>query len=697
MADHRWVKAGVDARRRRRAPRRSLRAQAADPVYRYAYSVILAGTAAVAVAALHGAFGSLAHPTLGLFAILAMAFGADLVALRLPGQVDDMRFSASNLAAYTALLMFGTGAAVVVFAGTGAVNDALVRRLAPIKTAFNAAQYAISMLVTGWVLHLDGGFPAADGSRTVVLAHVPALIASGAALLVTNNALSMRVSAMAMGVRFRDHLRNGLPAVLVDGALVAFTPIVVIVADAGVGLLPLLGLPFAALFWSGRQADRRRHDAQHDALTGLPNRTMFRARLHQELERTRHAGGRVDVLLLDLDGFKEINDTLGHGHGDEVLRLVAARLKGLVRPTDVVARLGGDEFGAVILGLEGETQLHGLAERLRSALDEPVVLGDLHVRAGASIGMACWPEHGGDAETLLRHADVAMYAAKGDRSGCELYDRDRDPYSPERLELLGELRNGIRRGEIVLHYQPKLCLRSGRVKGVEALARWQHPQRGLLGPGAFIELAEQSDLMGALTNRVLRDALAQAAAWETIGLDLSVAVNLSPDTLLDEALPAAVERALADRSLSPDRLQLEITESSLMRDAQRAAKVLEGLRAAGVRVSIDDFGTGYSSLAWLKRLPVHEIKIDRSFVSELAPGSSDAAIVESTVRLGQTLGMTVVAEGVETQAALDLLRGFGCDVAQGYLVSRPQPADEVTAWLLAEREAAGAAPRLRAA
>ena len=691
------MKATRDKRRRRRAPRRSLRAQAADPVYRYAYAVIAAGAAAVALAGVHGAFALLEHPTPGFVAIVAMAFAADLVALRLPGQVDDMRFSASNLAAYTALLIFGTGAAVVAFSGVGAVNDGFVRRLQPIKTAFNAAQYAISMLVSGWVLHLDGGVLPAGGVRTIAVSHMAALVASGLALLVTNNALSMRVSALAMGVRFRDVARAGLPAVLVDGALVAFTPIVVIVADFGAGLLPLLALPFAALFWSGRQADRRCHEAQHDALTGLPNRTMFRARLHQELQRTRRAGGRVDVLLLDLDGFKEINDTLGHGHGDEVLRLVAERLRGLVRPADVVARLGGDEFGAVILGLEGETELRAVAERLRSALDEPVVLGDLHVRAGASIGMACWPEHGGDAETLLRHADVAMYAAKGDRTGCELYDRERDPYSPERLELLGELRDGIQRGEIVLYYQPKLCLRSGIVKGVEALARWEHPQRGLLGPDAFIELAEQSDLMGALTSRVLRDSLAQAAAWEEAGLDLSVAVNLSPDTLLDDALPATVERALAERSLSPERLQLEITESSLMRDAQRAAKVLEGLREAGVRVSIDDFGTGYSSLAWLKRLPVHEIKIDRSFVGELEAGSSDAAIVESTVRLGQTLGMTVVAEGVETEAALDLLRDFGCDVAQGYLIGRPQPAAILTPWLLAQREAAGAAPRLRAA
>jgi diguanylate cyclase len=243
------------------------------------------------------------------------------------------------------------------------------------------------------------------------------------------------------------------------------------------------------------------------------------------------------------------------------------------------------------------------------------------------------------------------------------------------------------RGEFFIDYQPLCSLRDGSLVSVEALVRWRHPQRGLLGPAVFIELAEQSDLMGMLTYRVLHDAVAQAARWRDAGLHLSVAVNLSPEILLDEELPASVERALADHELSPDRLRLEITESTLMRDALRAAQVLERFRALGVRVSIDDFGTGYSSLAWLKRLPVHEIKINRSFVTDLDQDSSDAAIVQSTVQLGQTLGLTVVAEGVETEAALRRLQAFGCDAAQGFLISRPLAADDLTAWLAGRRTA----------
>src|SRR4051812_7843666 len=330
---------------------RALRAQFANPVYRFAYGVITVAAAAVAFAALRGDFALLAHPSAAFLAVCAAGIAAEHIPIRLPGHVDDMRFGGGTLIAYCALIAFGTGGAVAAFGLSVLVDNGVVQRLAPIKTAFNTAQFALSALVAGWVLQLDAGIPAHGGVATLQLAHLPALAAAALALLTMNNGLSTRVTALAMGVPWRENLRAAGPAIIVDVALIAFAPIVVIVADFGAGLLPILALPFAALHWSGRQADRRRHDSLHDALTGLPNRAMFGARLHQELQRAQRANGRIDVLMLDLDGFKEINDALGHLHGDEVLRHVGARLTELLRPSDVAARLGGDEFGVVLVGL----------------------------------------------------------------------------------------------------------------------------------------------------------------------------------------------------------------------------------------------------------------------------------------------------------------------------------------------------------
>jgi diguanylate cyclase (GGDEF)-like protein len=454
-------------------------------------------------------------------------------------------------------------------------------------------------------------------------------------------------------------------------------------------MLPLLTLPFLAIYYSARQADLREHDAMHDKLTGLANRSLFRARVGQELERDRYTHAGVGVLVIDIDHFKDVNDTLGHSEADALLQAIAARVQDAGAPEDLGARLGGDEFGVLVTGVPGPGVLRALAVRIRTLLDDPFVIAGLRLGVSPSIGIAWAPEHGSDADSLLRRADVAMYRAKVQRTGIEYYDPASDPYSPERLVLAAQLRDGIARGELVLHYQPKLNIATGEVVGVEALVRWRHPTRGLMPPGEFIELAERTDVIGALTMSVLRMAIGQVGSWRRVGIDVPVAVNLPAQMLLDRDLPGDVASLLARYGLGARNLQLEITEGSLIHDPHGSAQILDALDAMGVRIAIDDFGTGYSSLAWLKRFPVREIKVDRSFVTDLAADESDAAIVRSTIELGRALGLTVVAEGVETAEVLELLAGYGCDIAQGYLISRPVPAAQLVTWLRARDEVRG--------
>jgi diguanylate cyclase (GGDEF)-like protein/PAS domain S-box-containing protein len=420
--------------------------------------------------------------------------------------------------------------------------------------------------------------------------------------------------------------------------------------------------------------------ALHDGLTGLPNRHLLNERLHASLlSRAPEASGPA-LLLLDLDRFKEVNDTLGHQVGDALLKQIGQRLQGAVQADDLVARLGGDEFAVLLPDTDASGALQ-VADMLGRVLQAPFMLDDQTIAADASIGIAVAPEHGQDADSLLRCADVAMYQAKRSGIGAAVYCAAEDRHRPDRLALLGELRHAIEHDELRLHYQPKLDLRNGVVVGVEALVRWQHPQRGFLPPGDFIPLAEQTGLMTPLSRRVLEAALKQHQAWLRVGLDIPVAVNLSRRTLHDPQLPEMVAQLLARWEVPPGALILEITESSLMADPARAAENLTQLRALGVRISIDDFGTGYSSLASLKNLPVDELKIDQSFVQAMATDASSRAIVRAIIDLADALKLRVVAEGVEDRATWDVLVGLGCDVAQGYFLSRPIAAMELEAWI----------------
>ena len=431
-----------------------------------------------------------------------------------------------------------------------------------------------------------------------------------------------------------------------------------------------------------KQIDSLRHQATHDALTELPNRVLLQDRLTQALADAARDATPIALLLLDLDRFKEINDTLGHHVGDQLLQRIGPRVLELLCGADTMARLGGDEFAVLLPGAE-EAAATALATEILAALAVPFMLEGQSLDVGASIGIALAPAHGDDAATLLRHADVAMYVAKRGHQGHAVYDPAQDGNNPLRLGLMGELRAAIAQGELLLYYQPKLDHTSGRVSGVEALLRWPHPVHGLIAPDQFIPLAEQTGLIAPLTWWVLETALAQCQTWARAGLLLGVAVNLSARTLHDLALPARITALLATYGVPAGLLTLEVTESALMADPTRALNVLTQLAEQGVCLAIDDFGTGYSSLAYLKRLPVHQLKIDRSFIQHLVEGGADAAIVASTIGLGHHLGLRVVAEGVETAEAWQLLAASGCDVSQGYHLSRPVTATELERWLRA--------------
>ncbi len=431
-----------------------------------------------------------------------------------------------------------------------------------------------------------------------------------------------------------------------------------------------------------------------DDLTGLGNRRSFTA----EIEGTVGDGQPCALLMIDLDQFKELNDTLGHHVGDELLRGVGPRLSATMRPGDVVARLGGDEFGVLIKDADTETATVA-AGRLRAALGRPYALAGISLHVGASIGIAVFPEHAQDASTLLRHADVAMYEAKRGRTGHGVYASDGDHHSRDRLELAGEMRHALANDELTLHYQPVADLATGKLVGVEALVRWRHPERGLLAPGAFLPAIEQTELMRELSRRVLAMAICQAGAWFRLDRPWRVAANLSATDLLDNALVGDVSSLLRRYGTPAGRLTLEVTESVLMTDPARAIEMLGELRRLGVQLALDDFGTGWSSLTHLQRMPVHEIKIDRSFVAAMATEASSAAIVSSTVDLAHALGLRVVAEGIEDEATWRRLRDVGCDAAQGYYLSRPLPAAEfeAAAGALAERSRLAAEAPLAAA
>jgi diguanylate cyclase (GGDEF)-like protein len=421
-----------------------------------------------------------------------------------------------------------------------------------------------------------------------------------------------------------------------------------------------------------RQARQSERAALHDSLTDLPNRTLFYGRVEHEIRRCSRDPATFSILMFDLDRFKEINDTLGHSMGDLLLKQLGPRLAASLRPGDTLARISGDEFAVLLPGSVGATATE-IATRILATLRQPFRVPIMNPRLSASIGIVTYPTHGDTAEALLQHADVALYQAKEHRNASAVYDYTRDPYNPARLALASDLDRAVANDEFELHYQPILDTHSLELVSVEALLRWQHPERGLLSPSEFISLAEHTGLIRQLTLLVLRKAICQAREWQEEGHTRPVSVNLSAANLLDTDLIRDLTSILETEGVSAPQLELEITETTIMTDPKRALTTLRELHAMGIRISIDDFGTGYSSLAYLRQLPVHKIKIDKSFVQQLARDDADAKIVRSTIELAHSLGFSVVAEGVEDQQALELLAAYGCDQVQGFHLCRPQP------------------------
>jgi diguanylate cyclase (GGDEF)-like protein len=462
--------------------------------------------------------------------------------------------------------------------------------------------------------------------------------------------------------------------------------IAVKLGTVGIALFGLVLVVFqylvGELLKSKHRGDKLQRMATIDELTGLANRASFRVRLEQEIESSERAGRPFGVMLMDLDRFKEINDALGHHYGDLLLRELGPRLAACVGPQGLVARLGGDEF-AVLPGEQTDDPqvLDELAGQLLASVQQPFVADELSIEVGASVGIARFPRDGSDGHALLRRADIAMYAAKESQTGSKLYAAQHDRHSLQRLNVLSDVRRALDSGEIVVHYQPIVDLSGHGVQGAEGLVRWQHPELGLLPPGSFINTVEQTGLIRPLTQHVLERAISQCAAWRSAGRELSVAVNLSVRNLLDSSLPNQIDTMLSTYGLSPDALQLEITESMIMSDPERVVATVRRLSALGVRISVDDFGTGYSSLANLRRLPIDELKIDRSFVSPMLNDESDLIIVRSTINLGHDLGLRVIAEGVEDAPTLDQLALLGCDLAQGYHLSRPLAPEAFDDWI----------------
>ena len=444
----------------------------------------------------------------------------------------------------------------------------------------------------------------------------------------------------------------------------------------------------ASLANAHRYSERRRyesrlaHQATHDALTALPNRVLLQDRTAQALSAAARTGATVAVLLLDLDRFKEVNDTFGHAYGGNLLSQVAQRLAATLRDADTAARLGGDEFAILAVGLADAQAVDQVAGRVLAALDEPFCVDGVVLDVEASTGVALSPEHGSTVEDLLRCADVAMYAAKAGKLGIAYYDPDQDQHTPARLALLGDLRRALDApDQLALHYQPKVDITTGELVGAEALLRWTRPGVGLVPPAEFIPVAEGTGLIHKLTSYVLDGALEQAHSWLLAGHRIPVAVNLSTRCLLDQSLPGQVGRLLSLHGVPADLLRLEITENAIMADPARAVSVLQRLADQGVRLSLDDFGTGYSSMSDLKRLPVDELKVDRSFVTDMRTSDGDTLLVRSVIELGHNLGLHIVAEGVEDAETLDALGDLGCDIAQGYHLARPMPARQFDEWL----------------
>ncbi len=618
----------------------------------------------------------------------------------------SMAFSLSFPLELSAAMLFPTpAAAAIAFVGSADPRE-LRAEVPPLKALFVRAQIAVCVIAESLIFtHLV--HPNHSAEFTQILSGISAWKLLVPTLLAAIVGYSLNTFFVASYVHFQsgkslwsivaEMHRGVFGEFLASYMALALFAVLVATSVSSLGIFAIL--VFAAPLAFARQMFRRTHSLQeatselaekqaeneyqalHDSLTGMPNRMLFQHKLVEAIAEGRRTGETLAVMLIDLDHFKEINDTLGHHFGDLLLQEIGPRLSSVLRENDLMARLGGDEFGIVLPELPSDDVAMRIADRLLEELETPVSVEGLALDVSGSVGIALFPSQANDAEALLRRADVAMYSAKENGGGYELYADDMDRHNPARLTLIGQVRPALEAGEFSMYYQPKVRLTDGRAAGAEGLIRWEHPSLGLLSPDEFIPLVEKTVLLRPLTHYVIERVLQQWREWADMGIRIPIAVNVSPRSLLDQELPEQVETELRRWDVPPAFLRLELTESFMVGDSGRSSQVLDALADVGVGLSIDDFGTGYSSLSHLKRLPIEEIKIDRSFVMQMHVDANDFMIVRATVDLGRNLGLRVVAEGVEDLATFDRLAEFGCDEAQGYYISRPLSAVEFTRWL----------------
>jgi diguanylate cyclase (GGDEF)-like protein len=614
------------------------------------------------------------------FAVISSLTAADTASSRL--QVDG-----SLAGVILAVVLLGGGPAALI-SSVGMVAVSIRNQTKPHIVLNNVATFACYPLVAGLFFsattHLVSVGPNRPAYYLLVFPTVIVALAVNFLGIFGYHAYLERSSVLQ---KIRAVILPLLSAELFSAVLtVAAVYFVVRTGIVGIAVLLVILVIFqyliGELLKSQQRAEALHLKATTDELTGLANRQEFGITIENAIASARPVNAAFAVILIDLDHFKEINDTLGHHYGDVLLKDLGPRLAACVGPDGVVARLGGDEFAVLsATRTDDPQQLGDIATKLIACVQQPLVVDQMTLEVGASIGIARYPLDGDDASALLRRADIAMYKAKEDHSSYKLYEAEMDRYSVRRLTVLSDFRRALKSEEFVVHYQPIIDFDRSDVSGAEALVRWEHPEMGLVPPSDFIPIAEQSGLIGSLTRYVLERSIAQCAEWRREGTELAVSVNLSMRDLLDRDLPVEIDRMLTTHGLPAEALKVEITESMIMSDPDRSRAIVMKLREAGLRISVDDFGTGYSSLANLKRLPINELKIDRSFVSPMLQDESDLIIVRSTINLGHDLGLKVVAEGVEDERTLKQLELLTCDLAQGYHISRPLPAAAFTEWL----------------
>ncbi len=612
-------------------------------------------------------------PAFIVFALLLLA-----TELRpIPSLTDDTELTASWAFAFTLLLIAPLAGALIAI-GLAPLASDLYKRKRISRTIFNGAQFMLSLAFGGVVGSLVDDLARVSNGESVSLRWLLAVLVACTAGFGANSVFISVAVAFKSGLPVSEILRRSLGINLgMDGLLLALAPVFVVVGIEALILVPLLLLTVVVIFHSASIALRNKHEATHDELTGIANRRMFEDHAAMVVEASRSGGLYFGLVHIDLDGFKGINDRLGHRYGDLVLIEIGRRLKEAERSTDQVARLGGDEFALLIADVDDEQSALAIAIRVCEQITRPLEIEGVPLTVGASMGLAMFPAHGESTEELLHNADTAMYAAKHLGGGVQVFAGAKDDVGPKRLELLVELAAAIAEGQLSLAYQPKVDMVTGAITTVEALLRWTHPVHGDIRPNWYMPQAEQTDLITPLTDHVIDLALAQCRRWKDDGIEVGVAVNVSARNLHDLRLPTRVAEALQRYGLDPSVLEIEITENAVMEDPVRSRAVIAELRLLGVGLAIDDFGTGYSSLSVLRDLEVDRIKIDRVFVTNVATSQSDLSIVRSIVELGRNLGMKTIAEGVETVEALEILRSIGCDEIQGFLFAAPLPSAEL--------------------